>query len=1022
MAALMGASPPAASSASASASASDVSDRKAPASRHTPEETRALTQAADSGEPVELRSKRTEYTKLFANPEGDFTQDTYALPQSVQRGGALVDIDTGLKKNEDGTYSPSATETGMKFSGGGDAPLATVTRDGRSLSLTWPSGKLPTPQVHGDSVTYPEVLEGVDLTLRAHSTGFGQLLKVKNKEAAQSTELQQLDFKLSTQGLKVDADEHGNLRARNPVGQEVFTAPTPRMWDSSTDETEAPPKVARSAGPTTESTTGDSSGLSDDGIEPKPGARDATMDVAVKGDILSLTPDSDVLTGKETTYPVYLDPSVSGSRYSWTIAYKKYPNSSYYNGSGFNGGTTTARAGYENYTNGLGRSYFRMNTKNLWSTDKIVSKSTFRIKNTWSWSCSKRKIELWRTAPIGPGTTWNKQPTKRETLDSVTDAKGWGSDCPAGNLAFDTTKAAKDAAANHWKTVTLGLKATNESSVYGWKKFAAKSAVLSTTYNTRPNTPSGLDTSPVSTRNSDGCGDTAPHGAIGNTDFFLGAKVKDRDGGTVKAIFHLWPTGHRYEDDGGLIIDKTVSVPSGTVARAKVTRADLKPYLDVANGNFSWKVRAYDGRAYSGWNTPKGDPGCRFVLDPDRPSTPPGVSSSTFPDGSDGWPATTGEVRTEGPFTLSAGGVDDVTAYEHWTDSKPDPVKVDAPSAGADATVELTPTWAGPQHLYVRSIDKAGNRSDTRTYLYYANGLAEPDKPGDINGDGNADLWGIDKDGTLHRWQGQGDGTLKDHARAASDTTWNDARITHRGDWTGDGYEDLIALRPDGPDGEHRLWLHPNNGFGFACTACRTGDYQRSEMTVQDPANNHWEEGAKQILAIGDMDGALDLDGDGEPDTDSNPDLIVNDGTNIWLYYGSSDGYLDTVREPVLIGDTGADNVTLAAPGDFNDDGRVDLLARFENSGGNLYIYDGGQPDGIGIGNPDHRTRIGWNWGTDTVPKFTAAPDADNNGKLDLWTTTPGNGQLRLFANHTADGPENITTISDAFAGYRSLG
>ncbi|MEW2221389.1 hypothetical protein AB0939_19200 [Streptomyces sp. NPDC006990] len=247
MAALMGASPPGASS----ASASDVSDRKAPASRHTPEETRALTQAAGSGEPVELRSKRTEYTKLFANPEGDFTQDTYALPQAVQRGGALVDIDTGLKKNEDGTYSPSATETSMKFSGGGDAPLATVTRDGRSLSLTWPSGKLPTPQVHGDSVTYPEVLEGVDLTLRAHSTGFGQLLKVKNKEAAQSTELQQLDFKLSTQGLKVDADEHGNLRARNPVGQEIFTAPTPRMWDSSTDETEATPKVARSAGPTT---------------------------------------------------------------------------------------------------------------------------------------------------------------------------------------------------------------------------------------------------------------------------------------------------------------------------------------------------------------------------------------------------------------------------------------------------------------------------------------------------------------------------------------------------------------------------------------------------------------------------------------------------------------------------------------------------------------------------------------------------------------------------------------------------
>ncbi|MEW2458596.1 FG-GAP repeat domain-containing protein [Streptomyces albus] len=994
---------------SAAPSATAASPPPSPALQQTPEESRALARAADTGEPVELRSQRTEYTQVFANPEGDFTQDTYATPQWVAQRGKLVDIDTRLKKNEDGTFSPRATETGMRFSAGGKGPLATVTRDGRSIALSW-DGALPEAQVEGDSVTYHEVLDGVDLTLKAHSTGFGQLLTVKNAQAAANPKLRKLDFALKTTGLEVAADDHGNIRATNPAGQEVFTAPTPRMWDS----TGTPATRARSAAPPRDE---------DEGPEPGPGARDAVMGVDIRDDALSLTPDAEVLTGKDTTYPVYLDPSVSGSRHSWTIAYKKNPNSSYYNGSGFNGGTTTARAGYENHTGGLGRSYFRLNTKNLWSTDKIISKSTFRIKNTWSWSCTKKKIELWRTAAMGPGTTWNKQPAKRATLDTVTDAKGWGSACPAGNLAFDTTKAAKDAAANHWKTVTLALKATDESDVYGWKKFAAKSAVLSTTYNTRPDTPSALDTSPVSTRNSKGCGDTAPHGAIGNTDFYLNAKVKDRDGGTVKAVFHLWPTGHRDTADGGLVVEKTVSVPSGSVARAKVTRAALKPYLNVADGNFSWKVRAWDGKAYSEWNTPKGEAGCRFVFDPDRPSTPPGVSSPDFPDGDDGWPATTGEVRSEGTFTFSASSVEDVVAYEHWMDSKPDPVKVEAPAEGADAIMKLTPTWAGPQQLYVRSIDRAGNRSDTRSYLFYANGLSEPDKDGDLDGDGNADLWGIDSKGVLHRWRGQGDGTLKDHPRPASNTTWDDALITHRGDWNGDGYEDLVALRPDGKDGPHRLWLHPNDGFGFACTACRTGDYQRSELTVQDPENNHWKDGARQILAIGDIDGALDLDGDGEPDTASHPDLVVNDGKFIWLYYGSDDnGNLDALRDPVLIGDTGADRVTLGAPGDFNGDGRPDLLVRSEASGGDLHVYDGGEPDGIGLGNPDHRTRIGWNWGTDTVPLFTAAPDADNNGVLDLWATTTGSGRLRTFANHTADGPESIITASDDFAGYRSLG
>ncbi|WP_205630360.1 hypothetical protein, partial [Streptomyces albus] len=90
-----------------------------PALLQTPEESRALARAADTGEPVELRSQRTEYTQVFANPEGDFTQDTYATPQWVAQRGKLVDIDTRLKKNEDGTFSPRATETGMRFSAGG---------------------------------------------------------------------------------------------------------------------------------------------------------------------------------------------------------------------------------------------------------------------------------------------------------------------------------------------------------------------------------------------------------------------------------------------------------------------------------------------------------------------------------------------------------------------------------------------------------------------------------------------------------------------------------------------------------------------------------------------------------------------------------------------------------------------------------------------------------------------------------------------------------------------------------------
>ncbi|MFJ3707208.1 FG-GAP-like repeat-containing protein [Streptomyces sp. NPDC090053] len=989
------------------------------------EEVQALTKAAEEGEPVEVLSHRTEASQVFANPSGTFTEDRYATAQWARKGSKLVDIDTSLHQ-DDGTIQPKAATVGMKFSGGGDAPLATITRDGRSVSLTWPTA-LPKPSVDGDTVTYPGVLPDVDLKLRATSSGFAQLLVVKSAEAAANPDLKTITYKMAGDGVDVTADEHGNLSAVNPAGQEVFTAPTPRMWDSSPAGAGT---QTLSSGKTAEPAAGPQE---TDEFEPAPGAQQAPMPVTVSDGQLKLTPDTGLMTGKDTTYPVYIDPYVDGSRYSWTIAYKKYPNSSFFNGAGFSGGTTTARAGYENETNGLARSYFRMNTKNLWSTNKEVVKSTFRIKNTWSWSCTKKPVDLWRTTEIGSSTTWNNRPTRREELDSVTDAKGWGSGCPAGNLAFDVTKGSKEAASSHWNTIIFELAASSETDVYGWKKFDAKSAVLSTEYNTYPNAPAGLDTIP-STKNTKGCGNTSPYGLIGNTDIYLTAKGSDSDGGSVKVKFNLWATGHHPNDDpkGVIIVNKTVSASSGTVAKLKVTKAELTPYLDLANGNFSWKAQDSDGSLTSDWTPTAGAPGCRFVFDPTRPSTPPGIASSQFPDGSDGWPAVTGSVRTEGSFALSSGGVGDVTKYEYWTDTDATVHTVSPSSPGSSITVKFTPTTAGTNHVYARSLDKAGNKSDTADYLFYANGLKTADKPGDINGDGNADLYGIDKDGTLNRFYGAGDGTLTQASSPASSTNWTGTQITHRGDWTGDGYEDLISLKHDNTANTDRLRIHPNTGYGFACSDCSGDTNDQRELTVYDDANNHWKNGAKQILAVGDVDGPLDVDNDGTDDVPGYPDLIVNDGTFIWLYYGSSDDRLDSDRDPVLL--AGPDDpiaadgskvneVTLAAPGDWNNDGQTDLVVRYDRPDvGGLFVFHGQQNDnGYDIGVTD-RTSIGFNWSTNTVPTFAAAPDANNDGKLDLWATTPGSGRLRAFSGITASSTGQVTTASDAFTGYQTIG
>ncbi|WP_438488887.1 FG-GAP-like repeat-containing protein [Streptomyces sp. S186] len=947
-----------------------------------------MERAAETGTPVELTSHRTESSSVFANPSGTFTEERHSVPQRVRKQGRLLDIDPTLQAAENGTLSAKATAVGIEFSGGGKGPLVTVTRDGRSLSLSWP-GELPKPTVAGDTATYPNVLPDVDLKLRAGNDGFGQLLVVKTPKAAANPDLKSIQYGMTTDGVDVSTDAHGNISAVNPAGQQVFAGPTPRMWDSSSTKTntQAFAAVPRSA---TKASEEPQNQVPQDEFLPRPGAKESALGVAVSGKNLALKPDTDVLAGKGTQYPVYIDPYISGSRLAWTIAYKKYPNSTFYNGAGWierdgKKGTSTARVGYENETNGLGRSFFSMSTRNLWG--KEVIKSTFRIKNTWSWSCEKRETQLWDTGSISSSTSWNNQPSWQRKVAHTTESRGWGGNCPAGNLAFDVTSAAKDAVKNKWAQWTLGLRAANESDVYGWKKFDAKSAVLSTEYNTPPNAPTNLDTSP-STRVNGSCSPSnGGYVTLGNTDVALTAKISDPDGGTLKARFIVWPTG-----GSGFVLDKTISVTSGTIARVAIPKATFQNKDGVT---FSWQVQAQDGRTTSAW-TP--NPPCRFRVDTTRPSTPPDIASDQYPDGSNGWPTKTGIARTPGTFALSSGGVKDVQKYEYFTEWDATVRTATPASAGGSASVKLTPMAAGPHMLYARSLDKANNRSDLAAYLFYVNSSGEKDAPGDLNGDGHPDMYAVTKDGELQLFNGLGDGRLGPKAKA-SDRSFKDSLITHRGDWTGDGYEDLIEHRYDPVDKTKKLYVHPNEGHGHL-----SGNTAPMELRLYDQANNHWQK-ADQILAVGDLDGPTDLDGDGvigDYDLPSYPDLLVREGKLVWLYFGSASGYLDENPDqpPLLLNAHNTEGIDLFAPGDFDHDGHADLGVRSLDNGA-VGVYRGAALYGTAPGNP---VLVGQGFTLDKTPLMTSPGDADHDGKFDVWLVTndgtlwcyPGNEVLRF--------------------------
>jgi hypothetical protein len=874
-----------------------------------------------------------------------------------------VAADPTLGFAADGSVVPKATSVAVRFSGGGTGPMLTGVKDGRTLSLAWPR-PLPVPTLEANVATYAEVLPGVDLQLKAEVEGFSQLLVVKTAEAADNPELAELQFTMDTVGLEVAEDaDTGMLAATDPAGQTVFTSPAPSMWDSS-----APAAPALRTMLATAAEEGETPAPGD-AFEPGAGSQEAQMATEVSGDTLTITPDQELLTGAETTYPVYIDPSWAwGEWQHWTRVYQAYPNNSYWDAKG------DVRVGYEAETGGknrISRSFFQLDTSDVAGAQ--VKSATFRIRNTWSWSCSPRPVQLYEVGDISRKTTWNNQPGKiGSALATVNDSKGWSKDCAAGNLEFDATSAVRSAATKGEPSVTLGLYASDEADTFGWKRFDPKTATLEIKYNNPPKTPTGLGTNP---RTSCTAG-----GTIGNTSVSLYAQTDDPDGGNLTAQFQVFKAGTSTP-----VVDTSVPALKGHATTVTLLAAD------TPTGAYTWKVRAKDpDGAYSGWSTT-----CKFTLDRLRPSKPPVITSegNTYPNGDQGWPAQTGPARSQGTFLLAPNGVTDVVSYHWWTDT--DPEVHDVPASAAEALV--TPPSYGPHMIYAYSVDAAGNRSDTATYLYYAARSLEKDKPGDLNGDGFKDIWSTDTNATLLTYAGRGNKEF--YAATNGGGAFPAQQVSLSGDWRQDGYNDLIALEYDESVGKKRLRVYRNNGAGVIkaepdlslSVACPVATATGRCKGVSD---DHWFD-ADQVTSGGDLNG------------DTHPDLLVKQGDKLWVYYGNRTNWLDRVRpHPLLVGGTGFgwDKFTVVVPGDLNNDSIPDLLLR-ENVTGDLYrSYGKADPHGVldaaTWGSPASRVKIT----TGTLPQsdypvIGSTGDLDGDGNGD--GTTDGDGIADIWARKT---------------------
>ena len=121
-----------------------------------------------------------------------------------------------------------------------------------------------------------------------------------------------------------------------------------------------------------------------------------------------------------------------------------------------------------------------------------IQKATMRAYEVWSYSCTETPVEAWWSDDISSSTSWSTRPTWHFKVDTQTVAYGRSGCTPGGAwVPFNVKDALTSSLKNKRRYTTVGLKATDETTNAGWKRFY-NNATLTIDYNHPPAVPSGL--------------------------------------------------------------------------------------------------------------------------------------------------------------------------------------------------------------------------------------------------------------------------------------------------------------------------------------------------------------------------------------------------------------------------------------------------------------------------------------------------------------------------------------------------
>ncbi|MDI1464167.1 hypothetical protein QEZ54_24620 [Catellatospora sp. KI3] len=329
---------------------------------------------------------------------------------------------------------------------------------------------------------------------------------------------------------------------------------------------------------------------------------------------------------------------------------------------------------------------------------KVISKTDVYVQEVSAADCgTAQPVEIWRTDAITSTTSWDDAPRQRELLGTA-NAGGPDATCP-GYLVWDATAAMQRAAKRGDTTLTVEIRVPREfEGDLGHGRKLKRYAGLNVEWNTAPTNGSLAVEYPVG-----GCTTRQDPLVVPGRQVTLTQRLTDPDPNDYpRGEFAAWPVGHEDQriEAAGTGYARDLSKVSWDMSRY--------PHGTVV----AWTARAWDGHDYSAWAKP-----CFVKIDSKAPPAPK-VTSAQYP--ADGQPHT-GE-GLPGTFTFSSRTTKDVVGY-YWGRFGSAYNYVAAPTPGADATMQFTPT-SFMERLTVQSVDKAGNRSPATEYEFYVRSSA----------------------------------------------------------------------------------------------------------------------------------------------------------------------------------------------------------------------------------------------------------------------------------------------------------